>query len=45
MCVDENDEEKREKNNNINIEEDNDDWSINKSYNMVGVVSLPLSRN
>ena len=45
MCVDENEEEKREKNNNINIEEDNDDWSINKSYNMVGVVSLPLSRN
>ena len=46
MCVDENEEEEREKDNNIlNNREEDEDWSINKSYNMVGVASLPSPRN
>ena len=41
MCVDENEEEKM-KNNDLNNDEEED---VNKSYNLVGVVCLPISRN
>jgi hypothetical protein len=43
MCVDENEEEKI-KNNIINHEDDEEDCDVNKSYNLVGGVCLPISR-
>ena len=46
MCVDENEEEKIEKikNNDINNDEE-ENWSVNKSNNIVGVICLPNSKN
>ena len=44
MCVDENEEEKLKKNN-LNNDDDEENCDVNKSYNLVGGICVPISRN